>query len=218
MLHEITPFYCYLIGVFLAFGKINNVDKRVSFFFPTRQLQEMILIMDKIAKWRYVPIKNFWHGTSQLRFFPCERYMVVNVLDVLDDVGDISCTQKKRITTFLRYRIKTAAEEDINDFTERDCLLQLAKGFFFAQASANSTDIKVQKNGPEALLEPGTRSSTIISSEVLCEDMCKLLRDDLGLNPELKSSGKRRGVMPNACGILEMFNNDTFVILVNGLL
>ena len=212
--HDITPSYCYLIGVFLAFGKINNAEKRVSFFFPTRQLNEMISIVDTRAKWRYLPIENFWYGTSQLRFFPRDRCMLVNVLDVLDDVGDVGSTQKKRITDFLRHRIKTAVAEDINDFTERDCFLQLAEGFFFANASANSADTNVQQKGPEALLQPGMRSSTVISSEVLCQDMCKLLRDDLGLKPHLNSCGKRRGVMPNACGILEVFNSDTFVILV----
>lgn len=216
--HEITLEYCYLIGVFLAYGKINNAKQRVSFFCPKSQLPEMVELMDSRAKWRYLPLENFWYGTSQLRFFPQERCMIINVLDVLDDVGDVGCAQKKRITEFLRHRIKTAVAEESNHFTEKDCFLQIAKGFFFAKASANSANPKVQKEGQEALLQPGMRSSTVISSSVLCKDMCKLLRDELGLNPILNSCGNRRGVMPNASGILELFNNDAFVILVTGLL
>jgi hypothetical protein len=216
--HEITLEYCYLIGVFLAYGKIDNSRQRVNFFCPNSQLDEMIVLMDSRAKWRYLSLKDFWYGTASLRFFPQERCMIINVLDVLDDVGDVGCAQKKRITEFLRHRIKTAVAEEKNHFTEKDCFLQIAKGFFFAKASANSADLKVKKEGQEALLQPGVRSSTVISSSVLCRDMCKLLRDDLGLNPILNSCGNRRGVMPNARGILELFNDDTFVILVKGLL
>ena len=216
--HDITPAYCYLIGIFLAYGKINNAKQRVSFYCPSSQLKEMVEIMDVHAKWRYIPNDNFWYGTAQLRFFPRERCMVINVLDVLDDVTDSGCTQKKRITDFLRFRIKTAAAEKENNFTEQDCLLQLAKGFFFAKPLANSADTKIQKLENEALLQPGMRSSIVISSEILCKDMCKLLRENLGLNPKLESCGNRRGVMPNACGVLELFNNDTFVIVIKDFL
>jgi hypothetical protein len=179
-------------------------------------LFEMENFLNESHAFKFTTVENFFYGISQIRFFPKQKYIPLNVLDILEDINDEKSNQIKRITPYLKNRIHMAVSLDNCTFSEIDCFKSIIDGFFFA--SPQFTSPKLQNKELQQIAVRKPVKSVVSGNKLLCQDICDMLesssRDSLVYSPKIIDAGVKSGGVANAEGLMELFEMKTYYITV----